>query len=342
MSRSAFYLPPEWAPQAAVWLSWPSNPALWPGRQEAIPSFFAGFAAAISQFEPVRINAALERHADIFALAKKAGARMERVELFDHSTDDVWCRDHGPLFLKSIETGEVVVSDWVFNAWGGKFEPCDKDDATPRRIAHSLGMRCVSHEEILEGGAVEVNGARQLLTTESVMLNPNRKLPKDKADIEHILKDGLGVDEIFWLGEGLDGDDTDGHIDNLARFVSDDTILAATAEPSSPSYAALRDNWERLEKLRTKEGKPFNLIALPLPPEPVIAPADGRVLPASYVNYLLVNGGVLMPFYGQAADAAAKAILEKAFPGLRVVGLDCRDVLIEGGALHCLSQQQPM
>ena len=338
---SAFYLPPEWAPQTAVWLSWPTNPALWPGRQEVIPAFFARFAAAISKFETVRINAEQSRHAEILSLIEEAGGRRNCVELFDYRTDDVWCRDHGPLFLKDAETGEVAVSDWVFNAWGEKFSPFDRDDAVPRQIARWLGMKCFSHPQVLEGGAVEVNGARQLLTTESVLLNPNRKLPESKPLIEDILKKGLGVDEVFWLGEGLDGDDTDGHIDNLARFVSNDTILAATAEPSSPSYVALRDNWRRLESLRTKKGKPFNLIALPLPPLPVIAPADNRVLPASYVNYLLVNGAVLAPQYGQPADALALEILAKAFPDRRILGIDCRDVLIEGGALHCLSQQQP-
>jgi len=339
MAHSDFYLPPEWVAQKAVWLSWPSNPKLWAGCFEKIPPFFAEYAAAISRFEPVRINAAGALHGKINELVRAAGAVMARVELFDHPTNDVWCRDHGPLFLKSEQTGEVAVSDWRFNAWGGKFAPYDLDDAVPERIARSLGLRRFVHADILEGGAVEINEDRQLLTTRSVIFNPNRGWPA-QANAERILKEGLGAREVFWLNDGLEGDDTDGHIDNLARFAPGGVIVVATAPQSSPHFAALDENLRLLERFRTVGGQPFSLVELPLPDAPVLAP-DGRALPASYVNYLVVNHAVLFPAYGQPSDARAQAVLKDVFPKREVVGIDCTAVLAEGGALHCLSQQQP-
>lgn len=339
MTPSEFYLPPEWVPQKALWLSWPSNPKLWAGCFEKIPPFFAEYAAAVSRFEPVRINAAGALHPEIGRLARAAGADMARVELYDHPTNDVWCRDHGPLFLKNEQTGEVAVSDWRFNAWGEKFEPYDLDDAVPGRIAHSLGMRRFVHSDILEGGGIEINENRQLLTTRSVIFNPNRGWPA-QANAERILREGLGANEIFWLNDGLEGDDTDGHIDNLARFAPGGVIVAATAPKNSPNFAALDENWRLLESFRTAGGKPFSLVEMPLPEKPVLAP-DGRVLPASYVNYLVINGAVLFPAYNQPSDMRAQAILRDVFPGREVLGIDCTAVLAEGGALHCLSQQEP-
>jgi len=336
-----FYLPPEYAPQEAVWLSWPTNPALWPGRQRVIPAFFAQLAATISRYETVRINAVRHLHAEITRLMHCARAIEKNVELFDIPTNDVWCRDHGPLFLKNKKTGEVAVSDWHFNAWGAKFFPYDLDDAVPARIAQALGLRCFSHKEVLEGGAIEVNDAGQLLTSESVLLNPNRHLPKTKKAIEKILKAGLGVEEILWLGDGLEGDDTDGHIDNLARFATDDIIIAATTDKHNPSHAALTANKKRLKSFRTRGGKPFEIVELPLPEGPVTAPTDGRELPASYVNYLLINNAILMPAYAQPSDERAYNILKSVFHEREVIPIDCTDILIEGGALHCLTQQQP-
>ena len=336
-----YYLPPEWTRQTAVWLSWPSNPALWPGVAERIPAFFANFAAAIAAFEDVRICAAAEKHDAIRALLAAEKTPSERVELYDIPTDDVWCRDHGPLFLKRVKTGALAVSDWRFNAWGGKYAPYDKDDAVPARIAAVLELPRFPHSEILEGGAIEANGDRLLMTTRSVLRNPNRGWPNDEAAIEAVLKSELGARAILWLDGGLVGDDTDGHIDNIARFASDDTIIAAACAPNAPSFRTLADNWQKLSSMKTARGDPFRLVALPLPDEPVRAP-DGRVLPASYANYLLVNGALLMPTFAQPSDERARAILADVFPHREIVGVDCRDVLVEGGALHCLSQQQPL
>ena len=240
-AAAGFSMPPEWSPQEAVWLSWPvEDPRHWGGaKREMIWAKFAEIAAAISRFEPVRINAPGADHAAIAAACNRAKAVPERVQLFDHPHNDVWCRDHGPIFVKHATTGEVAVTDWEFNAWGGKFPPWDLDNAIPGRIAASLGKRCFKGGMILEGGAIEINGAGQLLTTEAVLLNPNRNPDLSREEIEQLLRDGLGVSEILWLKQGIEGDDTDGHIDDLARFIDPQTILACIdttggAEPTHP------------------------------------------------------------------------------------------------------------
>jgi agmatine deiminase len=341
-AQLGFRLPAEWAPQAAMWLSWPSNPALWPGRYERIPPFFARFAAELSRFVKVRINAAGGQHAEIRRHLEEARADLAVVELYDHPVNDVWCRDHGPLFVKNVQTGEVAVTDWKFNAWGGKYSPWDLDDAIPGRIAKSLGMKHFAYDLILEGGAIEVNDDGQLLTTEVVLLNANRNAGSTKDDYERRLAAGLGMQEILWLENGLPNDDTDGHIDNITRFVRNDTILTAIPrdDDRSPAAQVLRHN--RLvieEEFRTVHGKKFTVVGLPLP-HPAVE-ADGRELPASYANYVVTNGAVLMPAYNRPTDAAAAKVLHECFPSRKVVPVDCSDVLLEGGALHCLSQQQP-
>jgi len=336
-----FRLPPEWSPQAAMWLSWPSNTALWPGRFDRIPTFFANFAAALSRFVTVRINAAGAQHAEIRRLLEVARADLSAVELFDHAVNDVWCRDHGPLFVRNSTTGEVAVSAFHFNAWGGKFSPWDLDDTIPARIAKALGLRYFSSDIILEGGAIEINGPGQLLTTDIVLLNPNRNSGITKDDYTRILSGMLGGTEILWLKEGLPNDDTDGHIDNLTRFFRDDAILTVTPPDDAQDDAAkiLRHNHLQIDEWETPDGKRFQVEELPLPFPPV--EADGRELPASYANYLVTNGAVLMPSYNRPTDAEAAHVLHECFPGREIVPLDCSDVLLEGGALHCLSQQQP-
>ncbi len=342
-AEQGFRLPPEWAPQAAMWLSWPSNPKLWPGRFERIPAFFAGYAAALSRFVTVRINAAAAQHAEIRRLLNEAKADLKAVELFDHPVNDVWCRDHGPLFVRNATSGEVAVTSWRFNAWGGKFSPYDLDDAVPARIAKSLGLRLFEVDVILEGGAIEINSAGQLLTTEVVLLNENRNPELTKDGYAKLLSAGLGVTEILWLKDGMPNDDTDGHIDNLSRFFRDDGILTVMPPETAIDDGAkvLRHNHLTIdEQFRTPSGKKFDVEVLPVPFPPVMA--DGQELPASYANYVVTNGAVLMPAYNRPTDKYAEHALHECFPGHQIVPLDCTDVLLEGGALHCLSQQQPL
>ena len=333
-ARQHFAMPPEWSPQEAVWLSWPvDDPRHWGGnKREVIHDKFAGIAAAISRFATVRINADTQAHPEIRHRCQQAGA--SRFELFPHPNNDVWCRDHGPIFVKHKESGEVAVTDWEFNAWGGKFEPWELDNTIPSLISKALGMQRFKGNMILEGGAIEVNGAGQLLTTEAVLLNPNRNPQLDRMAVEQKLRDGFGVSDILWLKQGIEGDDTDGHIDDLARFINKDTVLAAT--DTGVNQAVLDDNLSRLRSFN------FEVLELPLPEACELPGWRLPVLPASYVNFVILNGGVLVPTFRQAKnDDRALGMIRELFPDREVKGIDCLDLVEEGGSLHCISQQQP-
>jgi agmatine deiminase len=344
-TSTGFSMPPEWAEQEAVWLSWPvADERHWAGKKQDLMGLkFAEIAAAISRFEKVRINADASRHAMIQSLCAEAKADTSQLELFDHPNNDVWCRDHGPIFVKHGASGEVAVVDWDFNAWGGKFPPWDLDDAIPRRVAEALGMQRFGGGMILEGGAIEINGVGQLLTTEAVLLNPNRNPHLSKSDIETLLRDGLGQREILWLKSGIEGDDTDGHIDDLVRFVSDEAMLACVEKDrSSPNHAVLAHNLATLREFRKTSGGPFDLIEMPMPEACEVPGWRLPLLPASYVNYLLVNDGVIVPQFRQKKnDERALDIIREIFPQREVVGIDCLDLVEEGGTLHCITQQQP-
>jgi len=332
-----YRFPAEWEPQEAVWFAWPLREELWGGRYTAVREQMVRLYAIASRFQVVRVLCPAEHHRELQEAVKAAGGA---VELFDYRTDDVWCRDFCPISLISEDGSESVLTDWRYNAWGGKFPDQQRDNGAAAWIAAATGKRRFVYDMILEGGAVESNGAGQLLTTESVLLNPNRNPEMDRAAIEANLIAGLGIDEVLWLKDGLDGDDTDGHIDNLARFFSPDGILLAEARNTEdPDYEPLLENARRIQNFRTKSGDPFASVQLPLP-DPVRY--DGRRLTASYLNFLVLNGGVIVPNFAQARnDAEAMEIIGDCFPGREIVGLDCRDIAIEGGAIHCLSQNQP-
>jgi len=335
-----FRMPAEWEPQEAVWFSWPHNLKTWPGYFRPIPAKFAEIVAHISRFEEVRINAAHALHQRAWSLIKKARADLTKVTLFDHPTNDAWCRDHGPIFVKNDKTGEVAVTDWEHNAWGGKYPPYDLDNTIPPKIAAALGLRRFEKKMIMEGGSLEVNGAGLLLTTESCLLNRNRNPAMSKAEIEQALRDFLGVHTIHWLGDGIIGDDTDGHIDDMTRFFSADGIVTVLeSNKRDKNYPILLENLERLHALRTPEGKKFKVVALPMP-KPCWC--DGQQMPASYANFLVINGAVLMPAFRQPKrDAAAAEVLAACFPGREIIPIDCLELVWGLGTLHCISQQQP-
>ena len=243
-----FRLPAEWEPQAAVWLSWPHRRSTWPDRFAAIPPAFARLVTAISRFEDVHINAALRLQPRARRLCAEAGADLARGTFHDHPTNDAWCRDHGPIFVKHRHTGEVALTDWRFNAWGGKYRPYDRDDAIPGCVARALGARRFSRDMVLEGGSIDGNGRGLLLTSEQCLLNPNRNPGLSRADIERALREMLGVRRVLWLGEGIVGDDTDGHVDDVARFFRADAIAAAEeTNPRDANHRPLREVWERLQ-----------------------------------------------------------------------------------------------
>ncbi len=335
-----FRLPAEWEPQAAVWLSWPHKRATWPGYFRPIPEKFAEIVAAISRFEDVRINCATPRQARAKRLCAQAGAAMERVTFFNHPTNDAWCRDHGPIFVRNDRTAEVAVTDWKYNSWGGKYPPFDLDNAIPARVARALGLRRFAQKLVLEGGSIDVNGAGLLLTTEACLLNKNRNPAQSRSAIERALGDALGVRTVLWLGEGIVGDDTDGHVDDLSRFFSADGIVTVVERNArDANHPMLQENLARLQSFRTPAGKKFRVAELPMP-APVYR--DGLRMPASYANFLVINGAVLMPAFRQPRrDAEAAEVLGTCFPGREIVAIDCVDLVWGLGTLHCISQQQP-
>ena len=335
-----FRMPAEWEPQAAVWLSWPHNRATWPGRFRPIPGVFAKIVAHTSRFEEVRINCAAPLHSRAKRLCALAGADMKRVSFYDHPTNDAWCRDHGPIFVKNRKTGEVAATDWVYNAWGGKYPPYDLDNKIPAAIARKQRMRRFPNSMVLEGGSIDVNGRGLLLTSEQCLLNRNRNPQLTRAQIEKTLKDFLGVNSVLWVGEGIVGDDTDGHIDDIARFFKPDGFVTAVESArNDPNYKPLKENLERLEGFRTPAGKRFEIVALPMPK---LSGFRGQIVPASYANFLIINGAVLVPQFRQRKrDAAARAILGDCFPGREIIPIDCHQLIWGLGTLHCISQQQP-
>lgn len=335
-----FRFPAEWEPQAAVWLSWPHKLTTWPGQFRPIPYCFARIVAAISRFENVRINAARKLQARAQRLCAAAGAEMTRVEFFEHPTDDAWCRDHGPIFVKNDRSGEVAVTDWRYNAWGDKYPPYEHDNAIPPRVAEKLQLRRFENDMVLEGGSIDVNGRGALLTSEQCLLNRNRNPNLTQAQIEHNLREFLGVQSILWVGEGIVGDDTDGHIDDMTRFFREDGVITAV-EPNQrdPNHRILAANLERLKGFRTSLGKAFDIVTLPMPRAVAF---QGRRVPASYANFLVINGAVLVPTFRQKRrDAEACDIIGSCFPGREVVPIDCYHLIWGLGTLHCISQQQP-
>lgn len=339
-SSLGFRMPAEWEPQTAIWLSWPHKYASWPGQFRPIPYVYAEIVKQISRFQEVRINAAARLHARAKRLCAAAGADMARVTFYDHPTNDAWCRDHGPIFVKNRRTGEVALTDWAYNAWGGKYPPYDLDNEIPPSIARKLKLRRFVNDMILEGGSIDVNGQGLLLTSEQCLLNKNRNPHLTKAQIERNLKDYLGVKQILWVGDGIIGDDTDGHIDDITRFYKPDGFITCV-EPNrrDPNHKILEENLERLRSFRTPKGKKFDLVTLPMP-KPF--KFEGQQVPASYANFLIINGAVLVPQFRQPKrDAEARAIIGNCFPGREVIGIDCYHLIWGLGTLHCISQQQP-
>jgi agmatine deiminase len=340
-------MPAEWAPHLATYLVWPHNRDTWPGKFEAIPPIFARMAAAIAEFELLRLLVADESMANaaretILAVAGP-DARLDRIALTAVATNDSWIRDYGPIFVNRAAPGDApaqVALDFDFNSWGEKYGAFDLDDVVPRRLGERWGFEVIECGMVLEGGSIDVDGAGTLLTTESCLLNPNRNPSLDRAEIERRLKYWLGVSKVLWLGEGIAGDDTDGHVDDLARFVAPATVVTVIEEdPRDENYHVLADNLKRLRAMRDAEGRTLTVETLPMPPALY---HEGTRVPASYANFYILNGGVIVPTFGCAQDAAAIAILERLFSGRRVVGIPSADLVWGLGAIHCLTQQHPM
>jgi agmatine deiminase len=333
-------MPAEWERQTAVWLSWPHKRKSWPAQFRPVPHTFARIVAAISRFEDVRINAAATLQPRAKRLCAAAGADLNRVTFYDHPTNDAWCRDHGPIFVKHHGSGEIAVTDWRYNAWGGKYPPYDLDDKIPALIARKLRLRRFVNDMVIEGGSIDVNGQGLLLTSEQCLLNKNRNPHLTREQIEENLRDFLGVKTILWVGEGIAGDDTDGHIDDMTRFYKPDGFITAIeTNKRDPNHRVLEENLDRLQAFRTPAGKRFDVVTIPMP-KPMAF--QGQRVPASYANFLIINGAVLVPTFRQnKRDAEACAIIGSCFPGREVIPIDCYHLIWGLGTLHCISQQQP-
>ncbi|HEY2013232.1 MAG TPA: agmatine deiminase family protein [Bryobacteraceae bacterium] len=329
-----FRMPAEWEPHEATWIAWPHNRDDWPGRFAPVPWVYAEIVRKLSLVEKVRIlveNRTLEEVAK--RLLRKAGARMEAVEFVPCLTNRAWTRDYGPLFVKG-RRGQIGLTAWHFNAWA-KYDEWEHDAAVPAFLGKRLNLPAWTPDMVLEGGSIDVNGAGLLLTTEECLLSPvqARNPGFTRQQIERRLRDYLSIDRVIWLGNGIAGDDTHGHVDDLARFVGPKTVVVASErDRSDANYGALRENYAifRAEGLR--------VVKLPMPRPLIFA---GQRLPASYANFYIANGLVLVPTFNDANDRVALTILARLFPDREVVGINCTELIWGLGALHCMTQQQP-
>jgi agmatine deiminase len=337
-AAQGFHMPAEWAPHRATWLSWPHNRDTWSDELEHVEHTMAKVVRLLSNYEAVYINVNDAAHEQHVRRVLDAAGVFGTVRFFHIPTDDAWIRDHGAIFVLHSQRRLLAATVWGFNSWGGKY-PWARDAQVAPRMAQLLGVPAFEGGMILEGGSIETNGAGLLLTTEQCLLHPNRNPQLSKEAIEERLKAFLGIKQVLWLGQGLAGDDTDGHVDDLARFVAEDTVvIAVETDPGDPNYEVLQENLDRLQAARLPDGRPLQLITLPMP-EPVEI-ADMRV-PATYANFYIANHLVLMPAYGCRQDAEALEILTRCFPERTVVPIDCRAIIRGLGALHCLTQQVP-
>ena len=327
-------MPAEWEPHEATWIAWPHNRSDWPGRYAPIPWVYGEIVRKLSQVERVRI---LVKDRELESRAKhvlrKVGAQMEAVEFLECPTNRVWTRDYGPLFVKSRQ-GDVALTWWRFNAWA-KYDDFQCDQRVPDFLALRLKRPIWQLDMVLEGGSIDVNGKGQLLTTEECLLSPvqARNPGMSRTEIERMMRDYLAVKHVIWLKNGIAGDDTHGHVDDIARFVSADTVVAAwESDRSDANYAPLAENYRLLRAAGLR------VIKLPMPRPVIFA---GRRLPASYANFYLANRLVLVPTFNDPNDRVALSVLAKLFPDREVVGINCTDLIWGLGALHCMSQQQP-
>jgi len=340
--RSLGYsMPAEWVRHRATWLSWPHNLETWPAQLEKVRSVWVQMIQALAPSEQVSLLVNDEpTQRDVTARLKHAGVAMENVSIFRIPTIDVWMRDYGPTFVKrDAQADPLAFNDWIFNGWGGKYQAYEEDDRVAKEIASLLRIPVFEHPMVLEGGSIEVNGNGTCLTTEQCLLNKNRNPHVERGEIQHFLKGALGVSEVIWLGEGIVGDDTDGHIDDIARFVNATTVVCVLeANPRDENYAPLQENYERLKSARDQDGNRLSIVPLPSP-HPVYQ--EGARLPASYANFYIANDLILVPVFDDPRDQEALGILQDLFPGRKIEGLRCVEVVAGLGAIHCVTQQEP-
>jgi len=343
-AQLGYRMPAEWEPHVSTWFTWPRPEGIsFPDKYDTVPPVYAELIKHLVTVEDVNINVwHAEMEAWVRGLLKDNGTPLERVKFHHFSAYEPWCRDHGPNFLVRNQGGkhERAIVDWGYNAWGDKYPPYDLDDAVPQHIAKLRGLPLFSPGIVMEGGALDLNGKGTLLTTEACLLNPNRNPTLSKEQIEQYLKDYLGVTNILWLGDGIVGDDTDGHVDDLTRFVNPTTVVTIVEDdPQDENYHLLQENLKRLQTMKDQDGTPLRVVELPMPGR---VEFDGQRLPASYANFYIANGIVLVPTYRHANDQKALDILQCEMPDRKVIGVDSTELIWGLGSFHCISQQEPV
>lgn len=340
-AQMGYRMPAEWEPHEATWLSWPRRDGIsFPDAFDTIPPVLAKMVDALADSERVCINVCDAAHEnEVREALRRNRARSEHVKFYHIPTNEPWCRDHGPMFLTRKGDDKPVIVDWDYNAWGWKYPPFDFDDVVPTEIGKALGLEVYSPGIIMEGGAIDVNGTGSLLTTRSCLLNPNRNPDLSIKEIEQKLRDYLNISNILWLGDGIEGDDTDGHVDDITRFVNRSTVVTCVEDQEDDAnYEPLQENLARLREMNIEDGTPIDVHVLPMPGKIF---REGQRLPASYANFYIANTVVLLPIFGDSADGWAASVLQTAFPTRKIISIDCRDLIWGLGAFHCLTQQQP-
>lgn len=345
MNASNVSMPAEWAPHEATWLAWPHEISDWPGKFAPIPWVYGEIVRHLSRVEKVRIlvpNEETQQKAR--RVLKKTGAQMAAVEFFQIATDRSWTRDFCPMFVRGVHNNAVLLN-WRFNGWA-KYSNSNLDDAVTASLALLLGYEVLTPawnqcQIVLEGGSIDVNGAGSILTTEECLLSDvqARNPGLTREEIEQIFRKYLGARHTLWLRKGIAGDDTHGHVDDLARFTDPHSVvIASEADPTEANYEPLKENLALLREMRDQDGKPLRIETLPMP-QPVFF--DGQRLPASYANFYVANALVLAPTFNDANDRVALNKLAELFPGREIVGIAASDLVLGLGTLHCMTQQQP-
>ncbi len=332
-----YRMPAEWEEHVGTWLSWPYNKETWEGHLEGAEEAFVQMIAALTPHETVHLAVA---NGDVEARALKAlKGKRDNLVLHRIETGDVWFRDYGPTFLVREQNGkrDTAYAKWTYNAYGNKYEDLLIGNEAPDKMPLQNTKR-FDAGMVLEGGSIDVNGSGSLLTTESCLLSPDRNPNLTKADIEQKLRDFLGVTNILWLAEGIAGDDTTGHIDDITRFTGKSTVVTVVEDdPNDENYAPLQENLRRLRTMHDEQGTPLHVLPLPMPRAFTV---DGRRMAASYANFYIANGVVLVPMYNQSTDSIALDTLQKCFPDRKVIGIDCRELIWGYGSVHCATQQE--
>jgi len=338
--ESGYFFPAEWHRHTATWLSWPHKEASWPGKIETVYKPYCQFIKAVSEGENICINVA-NTAMEVFAkeYLQKENVDLSKIKFFHHPTNDAWCRDHGPAFLINPIEKKKIIIDWNYNAWGNKYPPFDLDDIIPTLIGEKLNLPVYHPNIIMEGGSVDFNDAKTLITSTACLLNPNRNPSLNQKQIEEYLFNYYGVEQVLWVDEGIIGDDTDGHIDDTVRFVNTDTVITVIEEnKNDDNYSLLQHNLKQLQEMRLLNGKQLNIVELPMPDKVIW---EDQRLPASYANFYIANKYVVVPTYRCKKDDKALAIIQQCFTNRKVIGIDSTDTIWGLGSWHCLSQQEP-